>query len=125
MKAQYKVDTHTIIEIESDQLTDVLRELQDVKNCISKEPCGKCNGDNSQWRVRRSGDYEFFEIYCPDCYAVLSLGQHKTGDEKGKLYKKRMKTNNKGQSIKDDEGKGIPLPDRGWQRWNKETQQLE
>jgi len=71
-----------------------------------------------QVQVRQVEDNEFYELVCKDCWAKLGYGHAKTG---GKMYAKRMEVDNKGKAVKDDNGKGKPLPHKGWCKYNKET----
>jgi hypothetical protein len=111
-------EAETIIELweQLSKLTEVFGEPDAVK--------GSDVGKDLVHRVRKQGKFKFYELYCPSLKAKLEFG---VGDEenKGNLYPKRMKTGAGGKAVKDDNGKGIYLPDRGWIRWNRETGQNE
>jgi hypothetical protein len=121
MKAKYKIDANTIIEVEADNLPQLLTALYEISDPLGHEKCGKCESTSTGWNVRSPGDYIFYELKCRDCFAVLPLGQHKNKT----LFKKRMQTDSKGQSVKDENDKGIKLPDGGWVKWNFTTKQME
>lgn len=86
--------------------------------------CGKCGSEDIKFQVRTVKDEEtkeennFHELVCKKCYAKLSFGHAKVG---GAMYAKRLETGAKGKAIKDEAGKGKPLADKGWLRYNKET----
>lgn len=89
--------------------------------------CGKCKSENIKFQVRTVKDDDgeennFHELVCKDCYAKLAFGHSKTG---GAMYAKRLETGAKGKAIKGEDDKGIPLPNKGWLKWNKETKKNE
>ena len=85
--------------------------------------CGKCKSENVKFQIREVKDEagesnKFHEIICLSCFAKLSFGHAKVG---GRMYAKTLETGAKGKATKDDDGKGIKLPNGGWLKWNKET----
>lgn len=122
MKAQYKLCSSVIVEIESESMTDLVDKLTEVKDSIGPEPCGKCKSKNTFPQSRKTGDNTFYEIKCEDCGAVLQLGINKADKN---LYKKRMKTDGKGKAVKDENDKAVYLPNNGWLKWNAEKKVME
>ena len=101
MKAHYRTASGRIsFELEGSNPKELLRAIAEVQEVFEADTsCGCCGKDKLIFRVRVTGDNEFYELHCQDCSAVLSFGQRKTG---GRLYPKR----------RDAEGK--LLPDGGW-----------
>jgi hypothetical protein len=108
----------TIVEVweELAKLTEVFGEKRATK--------GSDAGTDLVYTVRVQGKFKFYELTCPSIKAKLAFGVG-DGENKGNLYPKRMKTGAGGKAVKDSEGKGIYLPDRGWFRWNRETGENE
>ena len=97
-------------EFNVDSQTELFEQLAYFQEIFGEEQCGKCGSENLRFQVRNVDDNLFYEIRCKDCGAKLAFGTMKTG---GRLFPRR----------KDKEGNW--LPDRGWVKWNKETQQEE
>tara|TARA_R110000824_G_scaffold7728_2_gene34977 strand:+ start:17409 stop:17783 length:375 start_codon:yes stop_codon:yes gene_type:complete len=123
MKANYKLNDYITIQVEAEKLSALLEEINSINNALKPEPCGKCGKSEILPRVREVDDNKFYELQCQNskCMAVLALGVHK---ESGTLYKKKMKTDNKGKAIKNEDGKAVYLPDNGWLKWDKEKKQM-
>lgn len=123
MKARYEAYNSLSFEIEGDKLPTILKELASIREAIAWEPCGKCRSDNTFPNHREVDGTHFYELKCqePKCGAVLQLGTHKDG---GTLYKKKMKTDDKGKAVKVDD-KAQYLLDNGWLKWNPNTQKME
>jgi len=100
MTAEFDVDTQT----------DLFEQLAFFQEIFGEEQCGKCGSENLKFQVRKVEDNLYYELRCADCGAKLAFGTMKQG---GRLFPRR----------KDKEGNW--LPDRGWVKWNKETQQEE
>ena len=124
MRVEYKVnDKFTVRTTECDNTKSIFKELALLQKTFDEECCGKCKGTHLTFIHRTSGDYEFYELKCEDCYAKLEFGQAKDGASS--LYPKRMVVDDKGKAVKDDEGKGSYLPDDGWLKYNKLTGEME
>ena len=85
--------------------------------------CGKCGCEDIRFQVRTVKDESneensFHELVCKKCFAKLSFGHAKVG---GTMYAKRLVTGAKGKAVKDENDKGVQLPDRGLVKCNKET----
>lgn len=117
MKARFDVCGMTI-EIEQPSVKDLIKEFTVVDSALRFESCGQCNSVDVFPQHRNVESDDYYEIKCRACGAVLRLGSHKEG---GSLYKKRMQVDNKGKSVKDATGKGVPLPNSGWSKWTPES----
>ena len=100
MTAEFDVDTQT----------DLFEQLAYFQEIFGEEQCAKCGSENLRFQVRKVEDNLYYELKCVDCGAKLAFGTMKVGC---RLFPRR----------KDKEGNW--LPDRGWVKWNKETQQEE
>lgn len=109
MKINYKLGNLNV-EFESDTVKDIFTQLSIFQEVFGELKCGKCDSENLRFVVRENDGNEYYELRCLDCGARLSFGVHKKG---GSLFPKR----------KDSEGNW--LPDKGWQKWNGKTNQLE
>jgi len=111
MKVQYTNRSGRLtVEIDSETQTDLFMQLASFQEIFDESECAKCNSENVRFQVRNIDDNLYYELRCLDCGAKLAFGTMKKG---GKLFPRR----------KDKEGNW--LPDRGWVKWNKETQQEE
>ena len=111
MKVQYTNRSGRLtVEIDSETQTDLFMQLATFQEIFDESECGKCSSENLRFQVRNIDDNLYYELRCLDCGAKLAFGTMKSG---GKLFPRR----------KDKEGNW--LPDRGWVKWNKETQQEE
>ena len=110
-----------VVYIEGDDSRKLFEDIHAINDGLRPEPCGKCQAP-SVHLVREAGGNKFYELQCTElnCRARLSYGVEK---ETGKIYKKRTKTDDKGKTVKED-GKTVYLPNRGWQKWDSEKQQL-
>lgn len=109
MKINYKLGNLNV-EFESDAIKDIFTQLSVFQEVFGELQCGKCGSENLRFVVRENDGNEYYELRCIDCGARLSFGVHKKG---GSLFPKR----------KDADGNW--LPDKGWQKWNSKTNQLE
>ena len=97
-------------DIEADTQTEVFEQLAHFQEIFDESVCGKCGSENVRFQVRTVEDNLYYELRCMDCGAKLSFGVMKKG---GRLFPRR----------KDKEGNW--LNDRGWVKWNPDTQQEE
>lgn len=109
MKVTKKVGSLTI-DVAGETQKEVFKELAAFEEVFGESVCGKCNSDNVKCVVRENDGNEYYEMRCNACGARLSFGVHKKG---GGLFPKRKNADNE------------YLPDKGWQKWNSKTQQLE
>jgi len=110
MKAIYKVSDKLSFEINAEGQKGLFEELADIQEIFSDEPCGKCKGTELKYVVREKDDNKFYEVRC-NCGAKLKFGQHKGSQTT--LFPKRKNAANEW------------VADRGWLKWNKDTQQEE
>jgi len=94
---------------------DLFSKIAGLQEVFGNSKCGKCGSTNLRYVVRDSKDKDgndltYFELWCLDCGAKLRFGQHRSG---GTLFPKR----------KDKDGNWIG--DKGWVKWNKETNKEE
>ena len=109
MKANFKVNKLSV-EFEADSVREIWKQLSTFQEVFGETTCGKCGSENLRFVVRENDGNEYYELRCNDCGAKLAFGCHKKG---GGLFPKR----------KDADGNW--LPDRGWVKWNPETQKEE
>lgn len=109
MKVNYSVG-NLKVELEGETQRDLFGQLASFQEVFGETTCGKCGSTNVKFVVRQVEDNEYFEIRCMDCGAKLAFGCHKKG---GGLFPRR----------KDADGNW--LPDKGWIKWNPETQKEE
>ena len=98
------------VEFQVDTQVDLFQQLAFFQEVFGEAGCGKCGSENLRFQVRTVEDNHYYELRCLDCGAKLAFGVKKQG---GRLFPRR----------KDKEGNW--LPDNGWVKWNKETQQEE
>lgn len=118
MQVTVWVSKNLSVQVEGDDNKAVFKGVAEAQELFSDSCCGACKSDNIKYQVREVEDNQFYEIVCNDCYSKLSYGHAKTG---GKMYPKRMETDNKGKAVKDKDGKGKSLPHKGWVKYNRET----
>ena len=109
MKVTYNTGKMSV-ELEGETQRDLFGQLAAFQEVFDETTCGKCGSTNVKFVVRQVEDNEYSEVRCLDCGAKLAFGCHKKG---GGLFPKR----------KDADGNW--LPDRGWVKWNPETQKEE
>lgn len=122
MEAYYKVNENLTFKINGENVKSILDQLTGIYQSVGAEECGKCGSGDTRPQSRKIKDDVFYEIRCQQCEAVLQLGVSK---EDQSLYKKKMKTDTKGKAVKDNDGKGVYLPNGGWLKWNPQTQTME
>lgn len=111
MKVTYSTGNGRLsVEFDAETQTDLFEQLAYFQEVFGETGCGKCGSENLRFQVRNVEDNLYYEIRCLDCGAKLAFGAMKKG---GRLFPRRKN--------KDGEW----LPDRGWVKWNKETQQEE
>ena len=117
MKAIYTTrNSKLAVELEASTHKDLWKQLASFQEVFEEEKCGKCNGTNLRYVIRKSKDskgkeYEYHELRCADCGAKLAFGV--LDDGSGSLFPKR-----KGEDGK-IRGKW------GWVKWNPETETEE
>ena len=122
MEALYKINGSITVKVEAENTTGLVEKLTEIRESIGYEPCGKCDSSNTFPNSRRVNKDTYYDIRCADCNSALNLGVNK---EEKSLYKKRLKTDDKGISVKDKNDKVIYLPNKGWRKWNPETKTME
>ena len=111
MKVNYSTGNGRLsVELNAETQTDLFEQLAYFQEVFGETGCGKCGSENLRFQVRTVEDNLYYELRCLDCGAKLAFGAMKKG---GRLFPRRKN--------KDGEW----LPDRGWVKWNKETQQEE
>ena len=111
MKAQFKVSSKLIVEVESDSQRSMFEELARIGEVFGQDKCQKCESTNIKFVVRNDKEEnKYYSMDCIDCKARLSFGANKKGET---LFVKK----------KDKEDKWIP--NNGWQRWSTTTQSYE
>lgn len=118
MKLNYTTNNGRITaEFEASTQVGMFAEIASFQEVFEENKCGKCGSTDLKYIVRTVDDNSYYELKCNGktkegkfCRAKFSFGANKKG---GGLFPKR----------KDSDGKY--LPDNGWTRWNKETNQAE
>jgi hypothetical protein len=110
MKAQFKVTSTLIVELEAGDPKSLFEELAQTQEIFGQTPCGKCSSKDVKFVVRTVNDNDFYEVHCTQCKAKLQFGAHKNGKT---LFPKR----------KDADGNWIGS--NGWGKWNPETEKVE
>lgn len=123
MKVLVNVGSGINLEVEAADDKGLFKAIADAQGheFFKDKSCQACNSTDIKFQVRTVEDNDFYEIVCKKCWAKLSFGHSKTGQ---KMYAKRLKTDNKGKAVKDGE-KSVPLPHKGWCKYNKETGENE
>lgn len=88
MKAQFKVASNLVFDIEGGTQKELFENLSSTQEVFGSTACGKCGGKDLKFVVREVDDNKFYELKCtkPGCYAKLTFGAHKKGDT---LFPKR------------------------------------
>jgi len=110
MKVHYQVNPKMNVELEATKIVDVFEKLHNFQEVFGETKCGKCQSENLKYVVRTVDGNKYYELQCITCQAKLQFGVHKVG---GSIFPKR----------KDNQGNW--LNNRGWVKWNKNTQQME
>lgn len=113
------------IQAEGETTKDLFKQIALVQKTFEDNVCGLCESRNLQYVFREAKGYEFYELRCKDCRGKLSFGNPKA--DEGNLYPKRFKTDDKGNALKDENDRAIPLGSKknGWVKWNPEEQREE
>ena len=110
MKLSYTTSNGKIsVEFEGESQKDLFGQIASFQEVFEETQCGKCGSENLKFVVRTVDENDYYELRCLDCGARLSFGVHKKG---GGLFPKRK-------------DKDTWLPNRGWVKWNPETQKNE
>ena len=111
MKINYKTGSGKIsVELVGETQVEIFEQLAHFQEIFDEGVCGKCGTENLRFQVRNVEDNLYYELRCLDCGAKLAFGAMKQG---GRLFPRR----------KDKEGSW--LNDRGWVKWNSDTQKEE
>ena len=111
MKITYTTKNGRITtEIEGESQKDIFEKVNLFQEIFEELQCGKCGSDDVRFVVRNVDDNLYYELRCKSCNARLNFGVHKKG---GGLFPKRK------------DGEGNWLPDGGWVKWNRKTEQNE
>lgn len=111
MEVTYRTsDDRISVKIEGEDQKSIVEQLSLFSEVFEAEVCGKCQGANTRFRVRKVQDgkknYTYYSRLCNDCGSQLHYGQHSEG---GTLFPKRY----------DDDNKEIGK--RGWVKFNKDS----
>ena len=110
MKANFKVNSRLVVELDVDDQKDLFAKLGQLQEVFGECKCGKCSRDNVKFLVREDKESnKYYELLCTDCWYRFSFGVNKVG---GTLFPKRRL---------DD---GSAKPNNGWMRWDKEKQEM-
>lgn len=116
MKAHYKTaDGRIVFEVNGETPKAVFEQIAGVQELFEAEPvCGACRsseGKGIRYQVRHAEkdgrQFKYYELRCLQCFARFQFGQASEG---GGLFPKR----------KDKDGK--PLPNRGWEKYERRPQ---
>jgi hypothetical protein len=104
MKAHHRLPNgRTTFEVEGRSSKEIYEGLAEIIEIFEADStCGCCKSSNLIPRVRTTGQYKFYELYCQGCSAALDFGQRK---EDGRLFPKRRNPD------------GSELENRGWKTW--------
>ena len=125
MKVTKHVNGNVTVTAEGDSMVEVFDQLASLEETFGDGQCGKCQGSDLTFILRKQSDYDFRELRCNNkqCRAKLIFGRPQQEDTK--LYPKRYKTDEKGQAIRDDDNKAIVAGNWGWVKYNPETKKEE
>ena len=111
MKLKYTTSNGKIsVEFDGESYKDLFGQISSFQEIFEETHCGACESENLKFIVRTVDENDYYELRCLDCGARLSFGVMKKG---GGLFPKR----------KDKDGNW--LPNRGWVKWNKDTESYE
>lgn len=116
MEVTYRTsDDRITVKVEGEDQKSIVEQLSLFCEVFEAETCGKCNGTDTRFRVRKVQDgkktHSYYERVCAKCGAKLHYGQHSEG---GTLFPKRY----------DSEANKV-IGVRGWVKFNPETKQEE
>ena len=98
MRIRYQVGK-AWLDVEAESVKEALKDISEFSEIFGETVCAACGRDNAQPRHRVAKGYDFYEVACLSCGAVLSFGQAKEG---GRLFPKRRDTD------------GSQLENNGW-----------
>ena len=123
MKVRVNLGSGFSMEVEGSDDKTLFKAISEAQKSelFMDTKCGCCKSENIKFQVRtveKDGDTnDFYEKVCKDCGAKLNFGHSKSGG----MYAKKMVTDKKGKSVKDENGKGKPLPNNGWNKYQKKA----
>ena len=126
MQVSVKLNNRVTVTAEGEKHTDLFHQLVALQEVFNDGGCGKCKSENLSYRIRKTTDekgkkeYLYYELTCLACYAKLTFGQ----SENGALFPVRYQRE-EGEYLKDANGKNVPKGNRGWVKFNKETNKEE
>ena len=107
MKVVFKASDRMTVEVEAAGQKELFKAMSSVQEILSDMVCGACGSENVRLVFRtvknNRGTFDYYELRCADCGAVLRFGQH---TNQVTLFPKR----------KDDDGNW--LPNRGWTKYD-------
>lgn len=132
MKAQVKVNSTTIVEVEAGKQKDLFKAIASAHEVFGEKKCGLCGGTDilPVWRTvttvkgKKTETYEYPEYHCQGvaqgkrCGARLALGT--INDDSGTLYPTRKLLPNGQPVTKEQRDKGETGTygaHRGWHRF--------
>ena len=108
MKLKSQVGSYEIT-VEGANIEEVFDQMAEASELLSHGvKCGKTGNPDTIMRKRQSGEYTFYEFFCPESGAALALGRTKAG---GFFPKTKDKA-------------GDFLPNKGWLTF-KERKELQ
>lgn len=124
MRVSKPLGNGVTIHAEAETMVELFEQLAKMTEVFGEPDAvkGQEHGKDLVFRVRKVEDDKFYELWCPSLKAKLPFGVSKKG---GDMYPKRLEVDENGKAVKDENGKVTYLPDRGWLRWNHETQKNE
>ena len=107
MKANVKVSSQIIFEVEASDHKEMVEKLSTLQEVFSNTTCQRCQHD-ARFVTREVEDNKYYEMRClnPKCRAKLSFGVHKKG---GTFFPKRNNEDGKYHQFS------------GWRIFNKST----
>lgn len=124
LKLNVKLNNRVSVEAEGETQLEVFENASALQEVFGESCCGKCGSENITFRVRTVGEgkktYKYPEMVCKSCWAKLSYGQ----SDGGVLFPVRYEREDK-EYVRDANGFKIPRGDKGWVKYNKETDKEE
>lgn len=123
IKIIQKINDNTTVELEAENDVEMFRKLSAAQEVYGDAKCPKCGSSHLGFRVRQATDgkktFDYPERVCLNykCRAKLTFGVGENG-----IFPVRFQRED-GEYVKDEEGKRIPKGDRGWTKWDHDTQQ--
>src|SRR5262245_6341557 len=133
MKAQVKVNSNIIIELEAPKQKDLFKAIASAHEVFGEKECGLCKSKEiiPVWRNvtvvkgKKTESYEFPEYHCLNsaCRARLSLGT--LNDDTGTLYPHRRLLPNGKPPGKDSRDQAKYGSHRGWTKFKGNAENAE